>query len=149
MSRVGIPRKVLDIYSNHIAQQEAEIEGLNNLLIDYRSKFGSIDLSSSPEFEKAKLERELQEIRKKNNENQLQLRTLQSQLSIKENIVKDMENALQELMNELSETKDPEITESESRVTKLEEFDKQMNKDIADLEESLKELLQQNRRREI
>ncbi len=149
MSRVGIPRKVLDIYSNHIAQQEAEIEGLNNLLIDYRSKFGPIDLSSSPEFEKAKLERDLQEIRKKNNENQLQLRTLQSQLSIKENIVKDMENALQELMNEITETKNPEITESENRVNKLEDLDQQMNKNITELEESLKELLQQNRRKEV
>lgn len=148
MSKTGIPRKIINIYTDHLAVQEAEIEGLNNLLIDYRSKFGLIDLSSSPEFQKAKLEREIQEIRKKNNEYQLQVRTFQSQLTIKQNTIKDMEKALDELIEEISETKNPEITASEERVNKLEELNEQLDKAIGELEDTLSSLLQQHRRKE-
>ncbi|MHA1989388.1 MAG: hypothetical protein ACW981_01835 [Candidatus Hodarchaeales archaeon] len=148
MSKAGIPRKIINIYTDHLAIQEAEVEGLNNLLIDYRSKFGLIDLSSSPEFQKAKLEREIQEIRKKNNDYQLQVRTIQSQLIIKQNTIKDMEKALDELIEEISETKSPEITASEDRVNKLEVLNEQLDKAMNDLEDTLSSLLQQHRRKE-
>jgi chromosome segregation ATPase len=148
LSKPGIPRKIINIYTDHLAKQEAEIEGLNNLLIDYRSNFGPIDLSSSAEFQKAKLEREIQEIRKKNNDYQLQVRTFQSQLTIKQNTIKDMDRALKELIEEISETKNPEITASEERVNKLEVLNEKLDKAISDLEETLSSLLQQFRRRE-
>ena len=102
MSKTGIPRRVLDIYSGHIAEQEAEIQALNKVVIDYTRKFGELDLSNSAEVQKATIERELQEIRKKNTSIRLQLETVQNSLIQRNKTVKEMEEAIETLTQKVS-----------------------------------------------
>lgn len=145
MSKTGIPRRVLDIYSGHIAEQEAEIQALNKVVIDYTRKFGELDLSNSAEVQKATIERELQEIRKKNTSIRLQLETVQNSLIQRNKTVKEMEEAIETLTQKVSGGNETSLKVLEDNVKslekKIEEFDIEINK----LEKELNGLLQAHR----
>ena len=145
MSKTGIPRRVLDIYSGLIAEQEAEIQALNKVVIDYTRKFGELDLSNSAEVQKATIERELQEIRKKNTSIRLQLETVQNSLIQRNKTVKEMEEAIETLTQKVSGGNETSLKVLEDNVKslekKIEEFDIEINK----LEKELNGLLQAHR----
>jgi len=147
MSKAGVPRKVLEVYVSQIAGQEAEIKRLDTVLADYRRKLGPIDLSATAEFQKATAERDLQSIRKKNTDLQLQVSTLQSSTSEKLKMAKEMEEAVKQLTTELSKGGKSGVGQSEERVSKLQRRNEELDGDLATIEATLKELLQRHKKR--
>lgn len=143
MSRLDVPRRVLTIYQNHIAEQEAEIQRLESRIAEYSSKFGELDLSSSAEFQKAKLERELQELRKKNNEYQLKIQTITGSLNQRQSTVKDMEEAVKELTKKISGGKEDTFKAIEERVQSLENGNEKLDKQLAELQIEMQKILQE------
>ena len=145
LSKSGIPRKILDIYSGHIAEQEAEIQALNKTVAEYTKKFGELDLSGSAEVQKATVERELQEMRKKNTSIRLQLETLQNSLTQRTRTVKEMEEAIETLTKKASGESGSSLKKLEDNVKSLEKKSEDYDIEITKLEKELNGLLQVHR----
>ena len=140
-----LPRAIINIYSNHIGEQEAEIQTLTSKIIAYRDKFGDIDLSASAEFEKAKLERQLQELRKKNTDSQLNVETQVSSLTQRQKMEKQMEEVLKELSQKILGKDQDTFKAVGERVNALEEHDLNLDKEIEKLQQSLQQMLQERK----
>ena len=131
-------RKVLNVYTEHIGRQEADISRLNSILDDFRSEFGPIEMSNHPEVKKASLERQLQEIRKKNQMLQIRIKTEENSIIELENGILGLQDTLQTLASEVS---DKEVTSLREEVKNLAEQEHKLDFEIREMEDKLQELM--------
>ena len=134
-------RKVINVYSEHIGRQEAENYRINSILKDYRQKFGPLlELSHRSEIKKANLERQLQEIRKKNQLQQIQIKTEQKNVQEHNQTLKHMEEIFDSLTNQ-SENDEEGISPLQDELKKLESQSQDLNEKIRKLEDNLQNLM--------
>ena len=134
-------RKVINVYSEHIGRQEAENYQVKSILKDYRKKFGPLlELSHGSEVKKANLERELQEIRKKNQIQQIQIKTEQSNVQEQKQTLKQMEEVSDSLTNQ-SENEDEDISPLQEELKSLQSQSQEFDEKIRKLEDELRNLM--------
>ena len=138
-SMIGLKqKKVLKVYSDHIGQQEAEINQILSVLSDYRKKFGDLGLSDSIVNQRADIEQKLQEVRSENQGVQLQLTTKEKELKEQENIFKEMNQALQKLT---SQNVSQELSNLQTEIEELDEKNTVLDDQLKEIEERLNQLL--------
>ncbi len=131
-------KKILKVFSDHAANQEAEINQFLSVLSDYRKKFGDLGISDSVVNQRADIERKLQEIRQENQTVQLQLTSKEKELSEQDHIFKEMDIALQELT---SQNVTKELSGLQTEVQTLEKKNTEIDEQIKQIEDELNDLL--------
>jgi len=131
-------KKVLKVYSDHLVNQEAEIDQLLSVLSDYRKKFGDLGIADSVVNQRADIERRLQEVRQENQAVQLQLTTKEKNLSEQQQVFKEMDVALQKLT---SQNVTKELSGLQDEVTALESMNADYDSQLKKIEDELNELL--------
>lgn len=131
-------KKILKVFSDHAANQEAEINQFLSVLSDYRKKFGDLGISDSVVNQRADIERKLQEVRQENQTVQLQLTSKEKELSEQDHIFKEMDIALQELT---SQNVTKELSGLQTEVQTLEKKNTEIDEQIKQIEDELNDLL--------
>lgn len=131
-------KKILKVFSDHIGNQEAEINQILSVLSDYRKKYGDLGLGDSIVNQRVDIERQLQEVRGENQTVQLQLNTKENELKEQEHIFKEMDVALQKLT---SQNVTKELSSLQSDVTELEKRQDSLDTELKEIEDKLNELL--------
>ncbi len=131
-------KKVLKVYSDHVVDQEAEIDQILSVLTDYRKKFGDLGLSDSIVNQRADIEQKLQEVRQENQSVQLQLTSKEKELKDQENIFKEMDLALQKLT---SQNVTKELSGLQDEVNELEQKNTDYDNRLKSIEDELNDLL--------
>ncbi|MHA2366423.1 MAG: hypothetical protein ACXAC7_20870 [Candidatus Hodarchaeales archaeon] len=135
-------RQVLNIYSEHIGHQEAEISQLNSILDDYRNKFGILEISDRSEFKKANLEQQLQSIRKENQSLSLQIKTIENEITEQQLNLNQMNEMLQTLTRQPSSE---DLTSLQKNVNELEKITQELDKKVRVLQDELEQLMTSKR----
>lgn len=131
-------KKVLKVYSDHLVNQEAEIDQLLSVLSDYRKKFGDLGIADSVVNQRADIERKLQEVRQENQAVQLQLTTREKNLAEQQQVFKEMDIALQKLT---SQNVTKELSGLQEEVTALESMNADYDNQLRIIEDELNDLL--------
>ena len=131
-------RNVLKIYSDHLANQEAEISQLESLLGDFRNKLGDIGIKDSVASQKADLEKNIQEKRQENQTLNLSLNTKEEESSQLQSSLKELDSVLNKLSSENSSL---ELKNFQSEISDLESKHSEIDNIIREKEDQINNLL--------
>ena len=131
-------KKVLSVYENHLANQEAEISQLDSVITEYRNKFGDIGIKDSLASQKADLEKQLQEKRQNNQTLSLSISTKEEQLTQLQASKKQLDEGLRTLT---SENQSNELKEVQKSIDVLEAKHAEIDNVIREKENQINTLL--------
>ena len=131
-------KKVLMIYEDHLANQEAEISQLESLVSEYRNKFGDIGIKDSLASQKADLEKKLQELRHKNQTLSLSISTKEEELHQLQSSQKQLDDVLKELS---TENQSKELKDIQQTIDDLESKHSEIDSNLREKEEQINKLL--------
>ena len=131
-------KKVLMIYEDHLANQEAEISQLESLVSEYRNKFGDIGIKDSLASQKADLEKKLQELRHKNQTLSLSISTKEEELHQLQSSQKQLDDVLKELS---TENQSKELKDIQQTIDDLESKHSEIDSSLREKEEQINKLL--------